>query len=152
MKCPACLSALSSVQANNLVVDVCNTGCGGLWLDKGELQKVDETHEIVPHAMLRPLKIQQVVVDHNKPRKCPKCVGETLSRCFFDPQKNVEVDECHRCGGFWLDLGELIQIRDQNHNTQVREKNYNDFVQKHSNGSGVNSLPRSVQAVFRLLF
>jgi Zn-finger nucleic acid-binding protein len=32
-------------------------------------------------------------------------------RHFFSVKKEVEVDECPGCGGFWLDAGELVKIR-----------------------------------------
>ena len=31
--------------------------------------------------------------------------------CIADIKKQVEVDECPGCGGFWLDTGELSKIR-----------------------------------------
>jgi len=32
---------------------------------------------------------------------------------FMSTKAEVEVDECPECGGFWLDAGELRQIREQ---------------------------------------
>jgi len=34
-----------------------------------------------------------------------------MMRHFFSVKKEVEVDECPGCGGFWLDAGELGKIR-----------------------------------------
>jgi len=34
-----------------------------------------------------------------------------MMRHFFSVKKQVEVDECPGCGGFWLDAGELRKIR-----------------------------------------
>jgi Zn-finger nucleic acid-binding protein len=34
-----------------------------------------------------------------------------LHRHFFSAKRRVEVDQCPNCGGYWLDAGELNQIR-----------------------------------------
>ena len=34
-----------------------------------------------------------------------------MMRHFFSVKQGVEVDECPSCAGFWLDAGELRQIR-----------------------------------------
>jgi Zn-finger nucleic acid-binding protein len=34
-----------------------------------------------------------------------------LHRHFFSAKRRIEVDECPNCGGYWLDAGELAQIR-----------------------------------------
>ncbi len=41
---------------------------------------------------------------HNK---CPRC-GADLKEQHVE---NVKIDECHECGGVWLDRGELEQLR-----------------------------------------
>ena len=49
-----------------------------------------------------------------------KCI--TLMRHFFSVKREVEVDECPKCGGFWLDYGELGQIRGQFSSEEERKK------------------------------
>ena len=44
MQCPACFHQLTQLQVGNLFVDVCQGGCGGIWFDGFELQRVDEEH------------------------------------------------------------------------------------------------------------
>ena len=54
MKCPACFNPLSSVTIGRLTVDVCRAGCGGYWLDAGELEKIRaETGEKTRHNEAR---------------------------------------------------------------------------------------------------
>ena len=36
-----------------------------------------------------------------------------MMRHYFTVSRQVEVDECPRCAGFWLDAGELQAIREQ---------------------------------------
>ncbi len=42
MKCPACGNALTEKTVDPITLDVCQGGCGGIWFDNFELQKVDE--------------------------------------------------------------------------------------------------------------
>src|SRR5436189_5561943 len=52
MKCPGCFNELTSLQVGNLTVDVCNGGCGGIWFDAFELQRVDEVQEVAGERLL----------------------------------------------------------------------------------------------------
>ena len=45
MKCTACDRALTEIQVGHLKVDACLGGCGGVWFDAFELQRVDEPGE-----------------------------------------------------------------------------------------------------------
>ena len=45
MKCPACFNELTEMQVGSVKVDVCEGGCGGIWLDAFELQRVDDEEE-----------------------------------------------------------------------------------------------------------
>ncbi|HEY9898573.1 MAG TPA: zf-TFIIB domain-containing protein [Pantanalinema sp.] len=111
MTCPACGHSLSQVPAGTIVVDACVQGCGGLWFDAFELKKVDEAHEAAGEALLsiRPAGDRASVRDEK--RRCPKCAGVALFKHFASVRRRVTVDECPGCGGFWLDAGELEQIR-----------------------------------------
>ncbi len=40
--------------------------------------------------------------------KCPKCGGDLAERTMHQ----VKVDVCNKCGGVWLDAGELDLVRD----------------------------------------
>ena len=111
MKCPACFNELAQMQVGHLSVDVCQGGCGGIWFDAFELQRVDEQHEAAGDHLLEIKRDVQTVVDSSRKRECPRCAGMKLRRHFFSPQRHVEVDECPNCGGCWLDHGELAQIR-----------------------------------------
>ena len=41
MKCPVCDENLRSVDKHNVQIDIC-PGCKGIWLDRGELEKIIE--------------------------------------------------------------------------------------------------------------
>jgi Zn-finger nucleic acid-binding protein len=95
----------------DVTVDVCKGGCGGIWFDQFELKKFDEPHESAGEALLDVERDANIGVDLSRRLACPKCDDVIMMRHFFSIKKQVEVDECGNCGGFWLDAGELGQIR-----------------------------------------
>src|SRR6185369_3139945 len=111
MKCPACFNELSQTQVGSLQVDVCQGGCGGIWFDAFELQRVDEEEESAGEPLLQIKRDERIVVDVSRKRDCPRCAGVRLHRHFFSAKRRVEVDQCPNCGGYWLDAGELALIR-----------------------------------------
>jgi Zn-finger nucleic acid-binding protein len=113
MDCPACKRPLKQEEIADITVDVCEGGCGGIWFDRFELQKFDEKHESAGEALLDVSKDPGVKVDPSERRRCPKCMDFVLLRHFFSVKREVVVDECAGCGGFWLDTGELSKIREQ---------------------------------------
>lgn len=42
---------------------------------------------------------------------CPVCLGVTMDKVKFGPGGAVEIDRCSRCGGIWLDHGEVQALR-----------------------------------------
>lgn len=130
MKCPACGNAMEEMVVENISIDVCKQGCGGLWFDNFELQKVDEPNESAGESLLQ-IKIEEkAATDPSKRLKCPKCEDIVMMRHFFSVKKQVEVDECPNCGGFWLDYGELGQIRSQYASEEERKKAAEDYFEK----------------------
>jgi len=114
MICPACNNTLTEKEINGIILDVCQNGCGGIWFDWHELKKFDEPHEYAGD-LVSSIKIDSnLKVDHSKRRKCPRCEEDiTMLRHFSSVKKEIEVDECGNCAGFWLDFGELSNMRDQ---------------------------------------
>ena len=113
MNCPACNSELMEMLLGGVKVDVCNGGCGGIWFDAFELQRVDDPQEVATENLLRIQRNPAIKVDFSRKRPCPRCSGVKLKRHFFSARKQVEVDQCPNCGGYWLDAGELEKIREE---------------------------------------
>ena len=127
MKCPACNTAMEEVLVEDISVDVCKQGCGGLWFDRFELQKVDEPHESAGEILLQIRTEDHTAPDPSQRRVCPKCEGIVMMRHFFSAKKEVEVDECPSCGGYWLDYGELGRIRSQYASEDERRNAAKDY-------------------------
>ncbi len=113
MKCPACERNLTEVTAGNITVNACQQGCGGIWFNRFELKKIIDPKESSGEALLDIERDKDVHVDLEARKKCPTCKNMIMMRHFFSPQQAVEVEECPKCGGHWLDYGELGAIRDQ---------------------------------------
>jgi Zn-finger nucleic acid-binding protein len=96
-----------------ITVDICPGGCGGIWFDWLEIKKFDEPHEEAGTELLDIERNPTVSRDRSKRLSCPKCDDTIMMRHFFSVNREVEVDECPGCAGFWLDCGELGQIRSQ---------------------------------------
>lgn len=122
MKCPACFNSLAEIQVGSLRVDVCHGGCGGVWFDAFELQRVDEEQEAAGEPLLAIQRDPHVVVDAARKRECPRCPGVKLRRHFFSAKRRIEVDECPNCGGYWLDAGELAQVRAEKAQSAIVEQ------------------------------
>lgn len=111
MQCPACGGVLTLMTAGQIIVNVCELGCGGMWFDQLELKRLDEPHESEGEQLLQVPTNPNVQVKQGEDRPCPKCEDIPMMQLFYSPKRKVQVDQCPECGGFWLDAGELREIR-----------------------------------------
>mgnify|MGYP000019262545 CR=1 FL=1 len=111
MKCPACSKDLVQTTVSDVELDLCKNGCGGIWFDRGEIQKFDDTTEFVPPEII-PTNRPSSDTLNPFPRACPKCPGDNLMRQNYDWKNPVEIDMCWKCGGVWVDINELTAIRE----------------------------------------
>ena len=128
MNCPVCANSLSSVKAGNVMVDVCVGGCGGMWFDNFELQKLDDPNEPGAEVLVNIGRRQDLCIDPAQRRKCPCCDDIVMMRHFYSPRRRVEVDECPSCGGFWLDAGELELVRQEHQNPAAQQAAVDEYV------------------------
>lgn len=112
MRCPNCVGQMNLVNLKShyripLVVDQCQK-CGGIWFDRHEYYRATKenvhTLENVNLASLR----SNVVIKTKL--YCPRD-AKLLIR-FSDPNfpKNIDVERCDHCGGFFFNRGELAQF------------------------------------------
>lgn len=121
MQCPACHNQLTKMNIHNVELDVCKNSCGGIWFDSFELKKFDEIHEESRELLSIP-QVSPKNVDKSKDRQCPKCLNITMMRHYFGAKRKTEVDECAKCGGTWLDAGELHEIHISYPSEEERKK------------------------------
>ena len=71
MKCPVCDETLREIQKNGVNVDIC-PGCKGVWLDRGELEKIVElvaSDGPVPEMRSDQSRSQQVSDEPRRPSR-----------------------------------------------------------------------------------
>ncbi len=122
MNCPACGNAMTEMKAGEITVNACKGGCGGIWFDEWELQKVDHRSQSAGEALLDIPRDPAVKVDMDARRHCPRDPKMVLMRHFFSVDRKVTVDECPECAGVFLDPGELREIRSEFATDEERHK------------------------------
>src|SRR5688500_16094864 len=116
MKCPACKQNLCEKCVRGMIVDTCYGGCGGIWFDMHELEKVDSRGAATLHAVWRDPHNDVIL---SEPRVCPRCPNQVLDRRWFSSAKMVKIDECPSCGGLWLDEGEFSQVYEEVNGSKI---------------------------------
>ncbi|MBL0059358.1 MAG: zf-TFIIB domain-containing protein [Elusimicrobia bacterium] len=109
MRCPVCGKEMVTKNFG-VNVDVCENGCKSLWFDQDELRMLDEKNEGLGDALEEALRSPRSNDLERAPVNCPKC-SIPLHTHKYNRDKEVNVDECYKCGGFFLDSGELTEIR-----------------------------------------
>lgn len=115
MNCPRCQKLLATkVYEAGVEVGEC-PNCRGVWLDEGELQRIEETEERDHSEALRTpentversfqIARQRALPDIS----CPKC-GSAMEKKECHYASGVLVDVCPECAGYWLDRSELESL------------------------------------------
>jgi Zn-finger nucleic acid-binding protein len=93
-----------------MTLDICYGGCGGIWFDAAELQRVDARAAATLHTIWQ---VPVANLSFAGLRMCPRCPEQLLDRKWFSDLKKVEIDQCPKCGGIWLDPGEFSRIYEE---------------------------------------
>jgi len=112
LDCPKCLGRLEvkeigEMQRMPVYIDQCPV-CMGIWFDEGELEKIlqlkiEFDDERVEEEFRLDLKDSHLDL---KEAKCPRC-REKMERVKAPKDDRVITDYCLKCGGTWLDGGEI---------------------------------------------
>ena len=107
MQCPRCNLTLrrDMEEFGIIVLDVCPR-CEGFWFDYGEIDRPDED----VWANEDEIEFRRMGGDHEC-LSCPRCRVGMVSLSPIDA-KDLVVDRCLLCEGFWLDSGELEKMQD----------------------------------------
>ncbi len=114
MKCLNCGKEMTNYDVHTFLhkcaYDVCDA-CGGLWLDKGELDQLayHEKEDTFRVESIEHCSKEEVEGPASR-KKCPRCEGLQLYNVGFLGQKDIVLEKCINCGGFWLDGGQFEKI------------------------------------------
>ena len=131
MKCPACENKLTEIKIAGIKVFVCKNSCGGLWINHRIIKKIERLDSGAGSELLLLEKAEGVKFYREAEHPCPQCKTTLLYRHFFSKQYDTEVDQCSKCGGFWIDAGGLAKIMNSSSEEKiVLLEEYNDFIIK----------------------
>jgi Zn-dependent protease with chaperone function/Zn-finger nucleic acid-binding protein len=108
LACPRCADSvplLRRMTDQGIEVDVCNR-CRGLWLDRGELQSFARDSQTVTR-----------MIDAARTGASAGALKSPVSGAPMNVLRvlggQLEIDECPKSGGLWLDRGELERVTRQ---------------------------------------
>lgn len=91
------------VVGRRVVVDLCDGGCGGIWVDASDFRSgLKASVDLAGVTSTMPLA---VMVPRNQPVICPVC-HEQMDRFRWDYHSPVTLDHCSYGHGTWFDGGE----------------------------------------------
>lgn len=111
MRCPVDGNELrSGYYEADIEVDQCSE-CDGIWLEKGELESIQEIALRDYRSELAQMpedtvKAYQAARQKREALKCPSCDSEMAER-EHGYCSQIYIDVCPGCQGVWLDKGEL---------------------------------------------
>lgn len=112
MNCPRCAVTLVTERYEaDVDVDTCPQ-CGGTWVDKGELERIqasrdhDHGYELRHDPDTVGASIEMARQQQLPECACPKC-GAIMDRREYGLASQVLIDRCPHDHGLWLDKGEL---------------------------------------------
>ncbi|MFQ5444637.1 MAG: zf-TFIIB domain-containing protein [Nitrospinales bacterium] len=105
MNCPSCKNKLSRIYPGGIPTHTCKNGCGGFWIDQFHVRKIDDENASAGLKLLEVERAEGVRIFRDVEHVCPKCENTLLFRHFFNREWEVEVDQCGKCGGYWVDTG-----------------------------------------------
>ncbi|MDX1582501.1 MAG: zf-TFIIB domain-containing protein [Thermoanaerobaculia bacterium] len=111
MKCPVHGATLEKMTVGDEVeVDTCPVG-GGMYLDRGELDKLATPHSGDLEFSTVDLDTFAHEDDHGV-IECPADPGVEMKKVEFNIYTNIILDYCERCRGFWVSAAELARINE----------------------------------------
>lgn len=109
ISCPKDGDTMSRITLGEVSIDRCPS-CGGVWLDKGELEAIRSAaidHKETLDALDQLGTLEPAV--RPNPLECPRDHSR-MSVHHHPQQHHIEFDSCTKCGGLFFDAGELSDL------------------------------------------
>lgn len=112
INCPLCGKEMKKVflDEQQMNVDICLNGCGGIFLDNREFNKIDDEHENIDEIIIAIKDKDFEPVVKNEQIICPICNVPMVE--MGAGKSSVKIDCCNGCGAKFLENGELQKIRE----------------------------------------
>lgn len=148
--CPDCQIALETKDFHNVKLDACPR-CAGIFFDEGELNALRLDGNSVLTEVEDAIAPSVDVVEFTEPtRHCPTChTGMDKYRYLYNSP--VMLDSCSKCGGVWVQNGELEQMRQILDQNAMRDTAVPTKAQVQLRSEAQISRAKRVERVFRFL-
>ena len=126
--CPACDKEMTKVfmENENINVDICLDGCGGILFNNRELEKFDEQHENADKIFEAYENKTFNKTNEEEVRICTVCNSPMVKQGAG--VGDIKIDICNTCGAKFLDYGELEKIRELKNNDYKHQAKVNSIV------------------------
>ncbi|CAI2716895.1 TFIIB-type zinc ribbon-containing protein [Nitrospina watsonii] len=110
LQCPSCENRLALRRVAALDLHVCDGGCGGYWIERNSLKRMPERPPGAGVELLSVPRADGIHTFRDLHHICPHCRNTILYRHWFSRKLNLEIDQCAKCAGFWVEVGSLADI------------------------------------------
>ena len=111
LNCPLCGKEMEKIllHEQGINVDICLNGCGGIFLDNREFDKIDDEDENIAEIIdaIKERTFEEVSLKSQM--ICPVCNVPMVE--MGAGKSSVKIDCCNGCGAKFLENGELQKIR-----------------------------------------
>ena len=97
MDCPGCHVEMAELEAEDQVIRTCD-GCGGLWLNVADLNRI-----LLHHNMPGLESLGGKVNPEALTGQCSDCLVDLVSVAGGDKHQALKYDTCESCGGIFLE-------------------------------------------------
>ena len=111
MECPSCKNILTKIIKASVQIMACEDECGGLWFSHSQVKRLKNIRPGSGMSLLMIKRADGIKVYRRVEHICPQCKTTLLFRHFFSKEMDTEVNQCAKCGGFWVDVAGLSKLR-----------------------------------------
>ena len=120
MRCPICRIDMIKEKFGDVRVGLCKNGCHGIWITYKDLIRIAKKNEGFGASFNEALNTPGTGKSGRGQILCPEC-QIPMHVHKYRSTINIVVDECYKCGGFFLDPGELKGIREAFRKSEEKE-------------------------------
>jgi len=106
MRCPKCRADMETLEVDAVEIDRC-LGCGGLWFDAGEMEKLKSRR--IAEAIDTADRASTAAHNDIDRYRCPRCGGHMI-RMVDAHQSHIWYEKCSACHGSYFDAGEFLDL------------------------------------------
>ena len=93
-----------------------------------EIKKINQNNFGSGGDLLKISQTEGIRLFRNVDHICPKCEMTLLLRHFFDRKRGLEVDQCARCGGIWIEMATMLKGKESEVEREKLIEDYFTFI------------------------